>query len=73
MDIDSLTWAVHRHVIDAHLDELDMHVPTTDLFRSPIRAIRLPRELLGLDTQALEEVARNAMTLLASNEVGRRV
>jgi hypothetical protein len=50
-----------------------MHVPTTDLFRSPIRAIRLPRELLGLDTQALEEVARNAMTLLASNEVGRRV
>ena len=69
MELDPAAWVVHRHLVDPCLDELDLHVPMTDLFRSPIRPIRLPSDLLGLDTEALEEVALRALTLVATDEV----
>ncbi len=68
MDLDPVGWVVHRHLIDPRLDELDMHVPTFDFGRSPIRPIRLPSDLLCLDTKALEDVALQAMTLLAADD-----
>ena len=69
MDLDPVGWVVERHLIDPRLDELDMHVPTFEFGRSPIRPIRLPSDLLGLDTKALEDVALQALSLLAADEV----
>jgi len=65
MDLEPVGWVVHRHLIDPRLDELDIHVPDFEFGRSPIRPIRLPSDLLGLDTKALEDVALQVMTLLA--------
>jgi hypothetical protein len=70
MELEQVAWVVHRPVVDARLDELDLHVPTTELFRSPIRPIRLPSDLLGLDTRALEDVARQALSVLAGTDAG---
>ena len=64
MDIEPVGWVVRRHLIDPRLDELDLPVPTFEFGRSPIRPIRLPSDLLGLDTRALEDVALRAMSLL---------
>ncbi|MBF4769553.1 hypothetical protein ISU10_17430 [Nocardioides agariphilus] len=69
MEIEPVGWVVQRHLIDPRLDELDVHVPSFEFGRSPIRAIRLPSDLLVLDTRSLEDVALQAMTLLASGEV----
>ena len=66
MDLEPVGWVVHRHLIDPRLDELDLPVPSFEFGRSPIRPIRLPSDLLGLDTRALEDVALRAMTLLAN-------
>ncbi len=65
MESEPVGWVVHRHLIDPRLDELDIPVPTFEFGRSPIRPIRLPTDMLGLDTKALEDVARQALTFLA--------
>ena len=66
MDLEPAGRVVQRHLIDPRLDELDLHVPTFEFGRSPIRPIRLPSDLLGLDTKAFEDVALQAMHLLAA-------
>jgi hypothetical protein len=68
MEFEPAGRVVQRHLIDPRLDELDLHIPTFEFGRSPIRPIRLPRELLGLDTKALEDVALRAMRLLAATD-----
>ena len=73
MDLEPVGWVVHRHLIDPRLDELDLHVPGFEFGRSPIRPIRLPSDLLGLDTRALEDVALQAMTLLARHTTSDEV
>ena len=76
MELDQAAWVVHRHLVDPRLDELDLpldahadpHLVTTDFGHSPIMPIDLPADLWGLDTRALEDVALQALTLLAATE-----
>ena len=68
MDLEPAGRVLRRHLIDPRLDELDLHVPGFEFGRSPIRPIRLPSDLLGLDTKALEDVAVRAMRLLAASD-----
>lgn len=68
MDLEPAGRVLRRHLIDPRLDELDLHVPSFEFGRSPIRPIRLPSDLLGLDTKALEDVAVRAMRLLAASD-----
>jgi hypothetical protein len=70
MELDPADWAVHRHLVDPRLDELDTPVesfaPITDFGRSPITPIFLPAELWGLDTEALERLTLETRLLTAA-------
>jgi hypothetical protein len=70
MDLDEVTWVVHRHVVDPRLDELDSVTPATDFGCRPIVPVDLHRDLWGLDTEVLRELALETRNLLtASDEV----
>jgi hypothetical protein len=70
MELDPADWAVHRHLVDPRLDELDTpldrYAPTTDFGHSPITPMFLPAELWGLDTEALERLTLETRPLLAA-------
>jgi hypothetical protein len=76
MELDQAAWVVHRHLVDPRLDELllhldahaDTHLVATDFGHSPIMPIDLPADLWGLDTQALEGLARGTRSLLGATD-----
>jgi len=53
MDVDPMTWVVHRSVVDPCLDELDADAAPTGLGRWPM----VPRDLWDLDSEVLRELA----------------
>ena len=70
MDLDPVAWVVHRHVVDPRLDELDAVTAATDFGYRPIMPADLPRDLWGLDTEVLRELALESRNLLnATDEV----
>ncbi len=68
MDLDPTAWVVHRSVVDPCLDELDADTTPTGPRPGHGHPPTVPRDLWGLDSEVLRELALAGRHLLSAHD-----